>query len=93
MLVIHGLRYLKREGLVNFCRRLLIFLILEWWSYFLVTIKFLGKKSLIVKDIQGSKMHLNIRDKGVSRELAYLLKPLLSLADLIFIISHGLASV
>ena len=70
MLVTHGLGYLRREGLVNFCRRLLIFLILEWWSHIVVVIKFFGKDSLLIKDIQGSQMYLNIRDKGVSRELA-----------------------
>jgi len=62
--------YLKREGLVNFCRRFLIFLILEWWAYLVAAIKYLGRGSIVVKDIQGSKMRLSIKDKGVSRELA-----------------------
>lgn len=66
----NGLGYLRREGLVNFCRRLLIFLILEWWSYVLLVIRLLRKDFLIIKNIQGSKMYLDIRDKGVSRELA-----------------------
>ena len=70
MLVPHGLRCLRREGLVNFCRKLLIFLILEWWLHIVVVIKLSRKGPLILKDIQGSKMYLNIRDKGVSRELA-----------------------
>jgi len=70
MLVRHGLKYLRREGLVNFCRRLFIFLILEWWAYIFIFFRFQRKDSLIIKDIQGSKMYLDIRDKGVSRELA-----------------------
>lgn len=70
MLLRHGLRYLRREGFVNFCRRLLIFLILEWWASLVGIIKLPRKNSLIVKNIQGSKMYLDIRDKGVSRELA-----------------------
>ena len=70
MLVRHGLSYLRREGLVNFCRRLLIFLILEWWAYIFIIFRFQRKDSLIIKDIQGSKLYLNIRDKGASRELA-----------------------
>lgn len=70
MLVRRGLGYLRQEGLVNFCRRLLIFLIMEWWSCLVLGIKFFRKDSFIVKDIQGSKMYLNIRDRGVSRELA-----------------------
>lgn len=70
MLLIYGLEYVRREGLVNFCRRLLIFLILEWWSYVVLVIRLLRKDFLIIKDIQGSKMYLNIRDRGVSRELA-----------------------
>ena len=36
----------------------------------MVVIKYLGKNPLIVRDIQGSKMYLSIRDKGVARELA-----------------------
>lgn len=70
VLIKRGLGYLRREGLINFCRRLLIFLILEWWAYLVAAIKYFGKDSLVVKDIQGSKMRLSIRDKGVSRELA-----------------------
>ena len=70
MLVTSGLGYLRREGLINFCRRFLIFLILEWYADAFYVFKFRGKDSLIIKDIQGSKMYLNIRDKGVSRELA-----------------------
>lgn len=70
MLVRRGLEYLRREGPGNFCRRLLIFLILEWWSRIILALKFRGKGPLIVKNIQDSKMYLNIKDKGVSRELA-----------------------
>lgn len=70
MAVMRGLEYLRREGLINFFRRFLIFFILEWWSYLIGIFKFWGKGPLIVKDVQGSKMCLNISDKGVSRELA-----------------------
>ncbi|MBA7599970.1 hypothetical protein ES703_07016 [subsurface metagenome] len=70
MLFKRGLKYLRQEGLVNFCRRFLIFLTLEWWAYIVGIVKLWRKDPLIVKDIQGSKMYLNIRDKGVSRELA-----------------------
>lgn len=70
MLVKSGWRYLRREGFVNFCRRLLIFMILEWYLYIFTLLKYGRKNSVIVRDIQGSKMYLDIQDKGVSRELA-----------------------
>ncbi|MFO7772801.1 MAG: FkbM family methyltransferase [Dehalococcoidia bacterium] len=65
-----GLKYLKQEGLVNFCRRVIIFLVIETWASIMVRIKFLGKPKDIVMGIQGSLMRLNIDDKGVARELA-----------------------
>jgi FkbM family methyltransferase len=70
MLIKSGLGYLRREGFTNFCRRLLIFIILEWYAYVFFLFKLLRKDSVIVRDIQGSRMYLDIRDKGVSRELA-----------------------
>ncbi len=70
MLVESGLRYLKREGPANFTRRLLIFFILEWYSSLFTRGKFKKTDEVIVRDIQGSRMCLDIRDKGVSRELA-----------------------
>jgi FkbM family methyltransferase len=70
MLIRSGLGYLRREGLVNFCRRLLIFITLEWYARIFTFFRFKRKDSVIVRDIQGSRMYLDIRDKGVSRELA-----------------------
>jgi FkbM family methyltransferase len=69
MVVKSGLRYIKREGFFNFFRRFLIYIILEWYaSIFMLKLK--KKQGVIVKDILGSKMCLDVRDKGVSRELA-----------------------
>jgi FkbM family methyltransferase len=70
MLMKSGLGYVKREGWVNSCRRFLIFVILEWYASLLTFFRFPGKRSVIVRDIQGSRMYLDIRDKGVSQELA-----------------------
>jgi FkbM family methyltransferase len=70
MLLKSGLRYLRREGFTNFTRRFLIFFILEWYSRLLTLFKYKSKDGIIVREIQGSKMCLDIRDKGVSRELA-----------------------
>ena len=70
MLVKSGLRYLRREGFTNFTRRLLIFFILEWYSSLFTGSKFTKKDAVIVREIQGSQMCLDVRDKGVSRELA-----------------------
>jgi FkbM family methyltransferase len=63
-----SLRYIKREGFVNFCRRFLIYVILEWYAS-IFTPKFKKKQGVIIKNIEGSRMYLDIRDKGVSREL------------------------
>jgi FkbM family methyltransferase len=70
MLIKSGLGYVKREGWINSCRRFLIFVILEWYASLLLFFRFPGKRSVIVRDIQGSRMYLDIRDKGVSQELA-----------------------
>jgi FkbM family methyltransferase len=69
MVIRSGLRYIRQEGFVNFFRRFLIYVILEWYAS-VFALKFKKKEGVIVKDIQGSKMCLDIRDKGVSRELA-----------------------
>jgi FkbM family methyltransferase len=70
MLVKSGLRYLRQEGFTNFTRRLLIFFILEWYSSFFTLFRFKSKDGVIVREVQGSQMYLDIRDKGVSQELA-----------------------
>jgi FkbM family methyltransferase len=69
MVVKSAFRYIKKEGFLNFCRRFLIYIILEWYASFFAP-KYKKKEPVIVKEIQGSKMYLDIRDKGVSRELA-----------------------
>jgi FkbM family methyltransferase len=69
MVVKSGLRYIKREGFINFFRRFLIYVILEWYASAYMRFK-LKKHEVIIKDILGSKMYLDTRDKGVSRELA-----------------------
>ncbi len=69
MPIARGLHYLKREGFLSFCRRFLIFATLEWWSKFLLFFKYLGKSSPVIREIQGSRMRLSFKDKGVSREL------------------------
>jgi len=70
MVVKSGLKYIRREGFINFFRRFLIYVILEWYATAYMRFKLKKKQGVIVKDIQGSKMFLDIRDKGVSRELA-----------------------
>jgi FkbM family methyltransferase len=62
-------RFIKKEGFVNTLRRALIYFILEWYAP-LFTPKYNKKEPVIVKEIQGSRMYLDMRDKGVSRELA-----------------------
>ena len=69
MPIARGLHYLKREGFLSFCRRFLIFATLEWWSKLLLFFKYLGKSSPVIREIQGSRMRLSFKDKGVSREL------------------------
>lgn len=69
MPIARGLHYLKREGFMNTSRRFLIFATLEWWSKFLLFFKYLGKSSPVIREIQGSRMRLSFKDKGVSREL------------------------
>ena len=69
MVVKSGLKYIKREGFINFFRRFLIYVILEWYASAYMRLK-LKEPGVIVKHVQGSKMYLDTRDKGVSRELA-----------------------
>ncbi len=70
MVVKSGLKYIRREGFINFFRRFLIYVVLEWYASAYMRLKLKKKQGVIVKDVQGSKMYLDIRDKGVSRELA-----------------------
>jgi FkbM family methyltransferase len=69
MVVKSALKYIRREGLISTFRRALIYFILEWYAS-LFTPKYNKNNPVIVKEIQGSKMYLDMRDKGVSRELA-----------------------
>jgi FkbM family methyltransferase len=69
MIVKSALKYIRREGTINTFRRFLIYFILEWYASFF-TPRYSKKEPVIVKEIQGSKMYLDMRDKGVSRELA-----------------------
>jgi FkbM family methyltransferase len=69
MVVKSAFRFIKREGFVNTFRRFLIYLIIEWYAS-LFRPKYNKKEPVIVREIQGSKMYLDMRDKGVSQELA-----------------------
>ncbi len=69
MVVKSGLKYIRREGFISFLRRFLIYVVLEWYAS-IYTLRLKKKPGVIVKDIQGSRMYLDVRDKGVSRELA-----------------------
>jgi FkbM family methyltransferase len=69
MVVKSALKYIRREGFINTFRRALIYFILEWYAS-LFNPKYNKKDPVIVKEIQGSKMYLDMRDKGVSQELA-----------------------
>ena len=69
MVIKAGLRYIRREGFVNFLRRFIIYATLEWYASAYMRFK-LKKRTVIVKEIQGSRMYLDTRDKGVSPELA-----------------------
>src|SRR3972149_8266524 len=69
MVVKSAIKFLKREGLVNTLRRFLIYFLLEWYAS-LFTPRYKKDEPVIVREIQGSQMYLDLRDKGVSRELA-----------------------
>jgi FkbM family methyltransferase len=69
MLVQSALRFIKKEGFVNTLRRFLIYMIMEWYASLFIP-RYNRKKPVIVKEIQGSQMCLDMRDRGVSRELA-----------------------
>jgi FkbM family methyltransferase len=69
MIVRSAFKFAKKEGFVNTWRRILIYFILEWYAP-LFAPKYDKREPVIVKEIQGSRMYLDMRDKGVSRELA-----------------------
>ncbi len=69
MVVKSALKFIKNEGFINTFRRFLIYFTLEWYAS-LYAPKYNKKEPVIIKEIQGSKMYLDMRDKGVSRELA-----------------------
>jgi FkbM family methyltransferase len=69
MVVRSAFKFFKKEGFVNTWRRVLIYFILEWYAPLFAPM-YDKKEPVIVKEIQGSRMYLDMRDKGVSRELA-----------------------
>jgi FkbM family methyltransferase len=69
MLVQSALRFLRKEGFLNTLRRVLIYIIAEWYASLFIP-RYNKKNPIIVKEIQGSRMYLDMRDRGVSRELA-----------------------
>jgi FkbM family methyltransferase len=69
MVVRSAFRFINKEGFVNTLRRILLYFILEWYAR-LYNPKYDKKEPVIVREIQGSRMYLDMRDKGVSQELA-----------------------